>query len=86
MGVDGDALFGLVGQWQLKVGIGHVQFGEKLASGKISKKVIHSWEWVGLSDRGLIDGGLKIPAIPNSTITLWKGQWELPTGNAAQGI
>ena len=49
MGVDGDVLFGLVGQWQLKVSVGHVQFGEKLASRKISKKVIHSWEWVGLS-------------------------------------
>ena len=69
--VDGDILFGLVRQWQLKVGIGHVQLGEKLASKTISKSVIHSWEWVGLSDRGLIDGGLKIPTYPNGTITYW---------------
>ena len=26
---------------------------------------------VGLSDRGLIDSGLEIPANPNGTITLW---------------
>ena len=71
MCVDGDILFGLIGQWQLKVGIGHVQFGERLGSGKISKKVIHSWEWVGLSDRGLIDGGLKILTDSNGTITYW---------------
>ena len=69
--VDGDILFGLVGQWQLKEGIGHVQLGEKLASRKTSKKVIHSWEWVGRSDRGLIDSDLKIPTDPNGTITLW---------------
>ena len=71
VGVNGDILFGLVGQWQLKVSIGHVQLGEKPASRKISKKVVHSWKWVGLSDRGLIDSGLEIPANPNGTITLW---------------
>ena len=68
--VDGDILFGLIGQWQLKIGIGYVQLGERLASGKISKKVIHSCEWVGISDSGLIDGDLEIPADPDSTVTL----------------
>ena len=71
MDVDGDILFGLVRQSQLKVDIGHVQLGEKLAFKTISKRVIHSWEWVGLSDRGLIDGGIKIPTDPNGTIILW---------------
>ena len=32
--------------------------------------VIHSWKWVGLCDRGLIDGGLEIPADPDGTIAL----------------
>ena len=87
--VDGDILFGLVRHWQLKVGIGQVQLGEKLASRKIGENVTHSWEWVGLGDRGLIDGGLEIPADPNGIITFWNrdnGGCPQGTENAALGI